>query len=204
LSTTGEAVKRAVDVVGSAMALAVLSPLLLVIAVAIRLDSPGPAFFLQERIGKDRHPFRLVKFRTMVVDAPALRAEDGSWVNPENDPRVTRVGALLRRSSIDELPQIVNILRGEMSFVGPRPDPVDALALYRPQDFARLTVKPGLTGWAAVNGRNSIGLLERRDLDLEYVARRSLRMDCEILARSVSVVLRGDGIHADVSPPVSP
>lgn len=204
MSRAGEAVKGAMDVVGAFVALAVLSPLLAAIAAAVRLDSPGPAFFLQDRIGKDRRPFRLVKFRTMFVDAPALRAEDGTWVNPETDPRVTRVGAVLRRFSLDELPQIINIVRGDMSFVGPRPDPVEALDLYRPQDFARLTVKPGLTGWAAVNGRNSIGLYERRDLDLEYVAMRSLRMDCAILVRSVAVVARGDGVHTDVAPPGSP
>lgn len=201
MSGFAEAVKRAFDVVGSLVALTVTGPLLAIIAVALRLDSPGPAFFHQERLGKDGRPFSLIKFRTMVVDAPPLRSEDGSWINPEHDPRVTRVGALLRRSSLDEVPQLINILKGEMSFVGPRPDPTEALALYRPGDLARLTVKPGLTGWAAVNGRNSIGLEQRRDLDLEYVAQRSLWMDARILVRSVLVVLRGEGVHVSVSPP---
>ncbi len=201
MSKPGVTVKRVFDVVGSLVMLMVISPLLAVTAAAVRLNSPGPALYVQERLGKDARPFKLYKFRTMVMNAPELRSEDGSWINPEHDPRVTRVGAVLRRSSFDEVPQLINILKGDMSFVGPRPDPTEALDLYRPGDFARLTVKPGLTGWAAVNGRNSIGLEQRRDLDLEYVARRSLWMDATILARSVVVVVRGEGVRVGVAPP---
>jgi len=131
----------------------------------------------------------------MYVNSPDIRNPDGSTFNAEDDPRVTQVGRFLRRTSLDELPQLFNVLKGEMSMVGPRPDLVDALSLYRPGDMRRLTVKPGITGWAAIHGRNAVRLDQRRALDLEYVDNFSLLLDFEILLRTVKVALTREGVY---------
>jgi undecaprenyl phosphate N,N'-diacetylbacillosamine 1-phosphate transferase len=188
------AIKRALDVAVAAVLLLVLAPFLAAIAVAIRFTSPGPALFRQQRLGKGQVPFTCYKFRTMYVDSPDVRNPDGSTYNAEDDPRVTRVGRFLRKMSLDELPQLFNVLRGEMSLVGPRPDIVEALSLYRPGDEKRLTVKPGMTGWAAIHGRNEVPLDERRALDLEYVDNYSLLLDLKILLRTIPYVLSGAGL----------
>jgi len=189
------AIKRLMDLIASAAALLVLSPILLVLAIVIRLDSRGPALFCQPRLGEQRVPFTIYKFRTMQVNAPDVRNADGSTFNADNDPRVTRVGRLLRKTSLDELPQLISVLKGDMSLVGPRPDVADALRIYRPQDYIRLTVKPGITGWAAIHGRNTVPLDQRRDLDIEYVTKYSLRLDIEILLRTIPYVLASRGVN---------
>ncbi len=188
------ALKRLLDVAVSAVALLVLTPLLLVVALLVRITSSGSVLFRQGRLGRRGVPFTIYKFRTMMTDSPDIRNEDGSAFSGENDPRVTRVGRILRKTSFDELPQLVNVLQGKMSLVGPRPDPLDVEKIYRPQDFQRLSVKPGLTGWAQVHGRNSISWEQRRDLDLEYVHRQCLWLDLWILVATVPFVLRGSGI----------
>jgi len=188
-------IKRLMDLIASAAALLVLSPILLVLAVVIRLDSRGPALFCQPRLGERRVLFTIYKFRTMQVNAPDVRNADGSTFNADNDPRVTRVGRFLRKTSLDELPQLISVLKGDMSLVGPRPDVADALRIYRPQDYIRLTVKPGITGWAAIHGRNTVPLDQRRDLDIEYVTKYSLRLDIEILLRTIPYVLASRGVN---------
>ena len=189
------AIKRLMDLIASAAALLVLSPILLVVAIVIRLDSRGPALFCQPRLGEQRVLFTIYKFRTMQVNAPDVRNADGSTFNADNDPRVTRVGRFLRKTSLDELPQLISVLKGDMSLVGPRPDVADALRIYRPQDYIRLTVKPGITGWAAIHGRNTVPLDQRRDLDIEYVTKYSLRLDIEILLRTIPYVLASRGVN---------
>ena len=174
------------------VALAALSPLLALAALAIRLESRGDVIYRQRRIGKDGHPFDVIKLRTMVADAEQIGA--GLAVN-ENDPRITRVGALLRRFSIDELPNLLNVLRGEMTLIGPRPTIPVQVEQYTERQRGRLAVKPGLTGWAQVNGRTALPWSERIELDLWYIENRSLRLDLEILGRSVAMVVTGSGLY---------
>lgn len=183
------AIKRGIDIIASLLAITVLSPVCLLIAVLIRLDTRGPALFSQKRLGKQARPFECHKFRTMLVGSRDLRNVDGSTFNSEDDPRVTRVGRALRKTSLDELPQLFNVLRGEMSLVGPRPDQVDQVKLYTQRELLRLTVRPGLTGLAQINGRNSIPWEERKRLDLDYIERRSLSLDISLLLRTIPYVL---------------
>lgn len=206
MSITGEAAKRTTDLLIAVVLVVLLVPLFLIVALAIKLDDGGPILFRQQRLGRGGEPFLVLKFRTMQVDAPAVATDAGDLQTREEDPRVTAVGSVLRRTSLDELPQLLNVIAGHMSLVGPRPDPVACLDHYRPQDFRRLTVRPGITGWAAVNGRNAIPLDARRDLDLEYVGRRSLTFDLMILIRTVGVVVGREGIDVvdgccDLEPP---
>jgi lipopolysaccharide/colanic/teichoic acid biosynthesis glycosyltransferase len=185
--------KRALDLVLSVAALAVLSPLLLLIALAVVLDSPGGAFYRQERIGKDGVPFRLWKFRSMVSGAERKGA--GILVE-RNDARVTRVGRVLRKLSLDEIPQLFNVVSGDMSLVGPRPGLRYQAELYDATQRRRLLVRPGVTGWAQVNGRNSIEWPRRIELDLEYVDRLSLGLDLLVMLRTIPSILRRENMIA--------
>lgn len=169
--------------------LLLLSPLLLMCAVAVRRSSPGPVLFRQRRLGLHGQPFWLLKFRSMIDHAPDLRNPDGSAYAGADDPRVTAVGRFLRRTSLDELPQLVNILRGEMSLVGPRPDQVDQLRFYSAEEKRKLNVKPGITGLAQISGRNNIPWARRKALDLEYVERRGFWLDLGILLKTLPYVL---------------
>ncbi|MGD0366026.1 MAG: sugar transferase [Acidobacteriaceae bacterium] len=196
--------KRALDLILCVVALPLAIPVLAACAIAIRLTSHGPVLFRQKRLAKHGSTFEVLKFRSMYVNAPDLRNPDGSTWNGADDPRVTRAGKWLRRTSLDELPQIFNILRGEMSVVGPRPDVPDAVRHYRPQDRARLTVKPGVTGWAQVHGRNALSWALRRDYDLEYVAMASLWLDIRIMLRTVPLVLFGKGVFVGEVPHAEP
>lgn len=189
MSSVQAAVKRVADIIISFVTLVVLSPLLLLVALAVRFTSPGPAFFRQRRLGKDGVPFTLCKFRSMFVDVPDIRNPDGSTYNAQDDPRVTPVGRFLRRTSLDELPQLINVLKGDMSLVGPRPDQVDQLHYYAEEEKRKLLVKPGITGRAQINGRNNIPWERRKRLDLEYVERQSLWLDLRILLRTIPYVL---------------
>jgi lipopolysaccharide/colanic/teichoic acid biosynthesis glycosyltransferase len=191
-SPISRSVKRAVDIVGSATALALLAPLLLVIATAIRLTSRGPVLFAQERTGRNGKPFRLYKFRTM-TGPPAV--EVGRETQTD-DPRITAVGRWLRRMGCDELPQLVNVLRGEMSLVGPRPLLAWENALCEGQEAHRLHVLPGITGLAQVNGRNAIPWCERIMWDVTYVEQESLALDLSILLRTIPVVVFGRHAYA--------
>ncbi len=184
--------RRAIDILASAGGLLLSSPLLLAAALAIRLESPGPVLYRQRRAGLDGRPFQMLKLRTMVSGAEHVGA--GLAIN-ENDSRITHVGALLRRTSLDELPNLVNVLRGEMSLIGPRPTLPAQVEQYSERQRGRLSVKPGITGWAQVNGRASLPWPERIELDLYYIEHRSLSLDLQILRRSVTLVLGGSGVY---------
>jgi lipopolysaccharide/colanic/teichoic acid biosynthesis glycosyltransferase len=186
------AVKRAIDVVGAALLLVVLSPFLAVLGVAVRATSPGEALFRQARAGRAGRTFTILKFRTMVRDAPSSHL--GSYCYAD-DPRITRLGRILRATSLDELPQLVNVLRGDMSFVGPRPDLPHHVARYTLAQRRRLELRPGITGWAQVNGRNEIPWEQRIELDLEYIARWSLWLDAVVVVRTIRVLSTGKGVR---------
>jgi exopolysaccharide biosynthesis polyprenyl glycosylphosphotransferase len=194
--------KSVLDRVAAGLALLVLSPLLIAIAVMIRATSPGPAIFRQERSGRDGRPFTMYKFRTMVVDAEALMAElrhqnegAGPLFKLTNDPRITRVGRALRRTSLDELPQLINVFLGHMSLVGPRPALPAETSQYSEWVWRRLHVKPGLTGLWQVSGRSRLSWDDSIRIDLQYVNNWNLRLDLAILARTVRAVLSREGAH---------
>jgi lipopolysaccharide/colanic/teichoic acid biosynthesis glycosyltransferase len=185
-------IRRALDIAVASLALLLAAPALALAALAIRLESPGPVIYRQRRIGLHGHAFDVIKLRTMVEGAEHIGA--GLAINA-NDSRVTRVGALLRRTSLDELPNLVNVLRGEMSVIGPRPTLPAQVERYTERQRGRLAVKPGITGWAQVNGRASLPWAERIELDLYYVEHRSLALDLRILWRTAVLVLGGSGLY---------
>lgn len=204
-------VKRIVDRVLSLLLLICLSPLLALIAVAIRWDSPGPVIFRQERVGYKSRPFTMMKFRTMTMGAsedlhrnhvarqihdhgpPEAAADNNGTYKLVADPRVTRVGALLRRTSFDELPQLLNVLRGEMSLVGPRPPLPYEVRLYDEWQCERLSVRPGITGLWQVSGRSRVSYRRMCELDVEYARRWSLMLDLKVLLATIPVVLLNRG-----------
>ncbi|HEY2160629.1 MAG TPA: sugar transferase [Solirubrobacteraceae bacterium] len=180
------------DVALASIGLALSAPVLAALAVAIRLESPGPAFYAQTRAGKDGRPFSIFKLRTMVRGAEFTGA---GLAIQEGDDRITRVGRFLRRYSLDELPNLYIVLRGEMSIVGPRPTLLHQVEQYTDRQRGRLKVKPGITGWAQINGRASLPWSERIELDLFYVQHRSLSLDLRIIARTAELVLTGQGLY---------
>ncbi len=184
--------RRAFDVLVAGLGLLFAAPLLAVAVVAIRLESRGHPIYRQRRVGLHGREFDVVKLRTMVSGAEALGA--GLAVD-QGDPRITRVGAFLRRTSLDEVPNLVNVLRGEMAIVGPRPTVPVQVAQYTERQRRRLDVRPGITGWAQVNGRASLPWEERIELDLWYIEHRSWRLDLEVLRRTALLVLHGDGLY---------
>lgn len=197
------ATKRALDLVAATFGLVLVGPLLALLALLIRLDSPGPAFFYQRRLGRWGRIFTLFKLRTMIDEAPMVLNPDGSTCVVDGDPRVTPLGARLRARGLDELPQLLNVLRGEMSLIGPRPDHDFQLRHYRVRDYRKLAMRPGITSLAQVSGRNALPWRERTALEVEYVDRFSLWLDLQIAWRTVGVVLRGGGVNNPV-PPVEP
>jgi lipopolysaccharide/colanic/teichoic acid biosynthesis glycosyltransferase len=180
------------DVLVASLLLVVFSPILIAALIATRLESPGSPIYRQRRVGKDRKPFELYKIRTMVTGAEHIGA--GLAVN-EGDPRITRVGALLRRFSLDELPNLVNVLQGDLAIVGPRPTIQAQVDQYTERQRRRLEVKPGITGWAQVNGRAALPWHERIELDIWYVERRSLWLDLKILAMTARMLVSGHGLY---------
>jgi exopolysaccharide biosynthesis polyprenyl glycosylphosphotransferase len=194
-------VKRALDVFVSLFMLTLLAPLAAVIIVAIKLTSPGPTHFGQERLGLNKHRFRMLKFRTMGVNAEAQQAAleelneaEGPVFKIKNDPRVTSIGRLLRKTSLDELPQLFNVLKGDMSLVGPRPLPVkDYEGFDEDWHRRRFSVRPGMTCLWQVGGRSDVSFSRWMELDMEYIDNWSLGLDLRILARTVPAVLRGSG-----------
>ena len=188
--------KRAMDIIGSLAGLILLWPLLLIIAIAIKIEDPkGSIFFAQQRCGKDNKLFPMYKFRSMVSNAEELLEElmehnemDGPVFKIKDDPRITKVGKFIRKTSVDELPQLFNILRGDMSIVGPRPAIPHEVAEYNDYQRQRLLVKPGLTCIWQVSGRNSIGFDEWVDMDLEYIENRNLWMDIKLIFKTVGVL----------------
>jgi len=184
--------KRALDVVVASAGLVLAAPVLAVAAALVRLETHGHALYRQQRVGRGGEPFELFKLRTMVHGAESMGA--GLAVNV-GDERITRIGALLRRTSLDELPNLFNVLQGEMSIVGPRPTVQVQVDRYTERQRGRLTVRPGITGWAQVNGRASLPWNERIELDLWYVEHASLMLDLRILAATIRMVLTGHGLY---------
>ena len=194
--------RRALDVVVSALALLLLLPLLALLALLIRLDSPGPVLFVQTRVGKDGRPFPVFKFRSMFTDAEARLSSvlggnerTGPVFKMRHDPRITRVGRPLRRYSLDEVPQLLNVLRGEMSLVGPRPALPREVALYTQAQRVRLSVVPGLTGLWQVSGRAELSFEQSVALDLEYVRRQSLGLNVVLMMKTIPAVITGHGAY---------
>jgi lipopolysaccharide/colanic/teichoic acid biosynthesis glycosyltransferase len=184
-----DTLKRGFDVMLSCLLLAMAMFMLVPLCIAIMLDSPGSPVYVQWRSGKDGRPFRILKLRTMVPGAD----RKGPELTQESDPRITRLGSALRRWSIDEVPQLINVLAGQMSLVGPRPELVSIVDTYTPRQRRVLSVKPGLTGWAQVNGRDDLSITEKLELELDYVANRSTKRDIAILAKTLGVVVSGQG-----------
>ena len=194
-------VKRILSILCSVISIIVLSPLFIIIGLMVKISSKGSVFFIHERIGCQGKKFKLIKFRTMVDNAEDMIAS----FNPEqkkeweenfklkDDPRITKIGKFLRKTSLDELPQLINILKGDMSFVGPRPVVEDELSWYGDNKEKLLSVKPGLTGWWAVNGRSDVPYPERCDLELYYVDRISFGFDLLILVKTLGAIVRKDG-----------
>ncbi|MGH9684179.1 MAG: sugar transferase [Candidatus Acidiferrales bacterium] len=184
--------KRGIDLAIAFLGMLALVPVFALIVIASSLDSPGPAFFGVRVAGQDGKPFRQWKFRTMLKNA---RQQGHPFETSSSDPRITRMGHILRRWSLDELPQLWNVLRGDMSLVGPRPTFVEVAALYSPGEARRLQMRPGLTGLAQIQGRNLLSWPQRIALDLLYIEHYSLWADCKILFRTIPFVLRGEGIY---------
>ena len=199
---------RILDIVVATAGLLLTSPLLAVISAAIKATSPGPILFRQQRVGLAGEPFTMLKFRSMTDetdDAPhrayvtALLTDTPDAVNEKGvfklagDPRITRVGSIIRRFSLDELPQLLTVLKGDVSVVGPRPALPFEVDLYQPADMVRFVVRPGLTGLWQVSGRNRLTMRQMLEIDVEYVRRKSLRLDLQILAKTLPAVIRGDG-----------
>ncbi|QMU97427.1 sugar transferase [Microbacterium esteraromaticum] len=191
--------KRALDIAVSVLALPVTAVVALLVAIAIKLEDRGPVFYAAPRLGQRMAHFPLFKFRSMKVDAPDIRNDDGSTFNSADDPRVTRVGRFIRRTSLDELPQLINVIRGEMSIVGPRPSPLGNEHRYSDEFRRRFEVRPGLTGYAQAYLRNLATAEQRTRLDVSYVDEISLRLDARIVLRTVRVVLTGHGVHRNRS-----
>ena len=185
---------RPLDIALALVLLVVTAPLLGLAALAIKLESRGPVFYRQRRVGKGGRPFELVKLRTMVPGAETMGA--GIYVL-EGDARITRTGRLLRRFSLYELPNLINVVRGELAIVGPRPTVQEQVDRYTERQRRRLEVKPGITGWAQINGRTSLPWPERIELDVWYVEHRSLRLDLRILARTARMLATGHGLYSE-------
>ena len=185
---------RALDVILAALVLVLVSPLLALAGLLIRLESRGAVFYRQRRVGIEGRPFALWKLRTMVPGAASMGA--GIYVL-QGDPRITRVGRHLRRLSLDELPNLVNVLRGEMAIVGPRPTVQEQVDRYTERQRSRLEVKPGITGWAQVNGRASLPWPERIELDVWYVEHRSFLLDLRILGKTLRMLASGHGLYSE-------
>jgi lipopolysaccharide/colanic/teichoic acid biosynthesis glycosyltransferase len=184
----GDALRRVLDVVGAGAGLVLAGPLLAAAAIAVKLEDGGPVLYRQQRIGQNGEEFDLLKLRTMVVGA---EREGAGWAVDQGDPRITRVGRLLRRLSLDEVPQLWNVVHGEMSLVGPRPTLAYQVEQYSPRQRRRLEVKPGITGWAQVNGRARLRWADRIELDVWYVENRSVWLDLRILARTPVALFTG-------------
>lgn len=196
-------IKRLFDVVASAIGVVAISPVLLIIAICIKVDDPhGPVFYTQTRVGKDGHEFKIIKFRSMVSNADELLAKlqdqnevDGAMFKMKDDPRITRVGRVIRKYSLDELPQLINVVTGSMSIVGPRPPLVSEVEQYTEYDKQRLLVTPGATGMWQVGGRNDVDFDEMVRLDLIYIQNRSVWLDLKIMLETVKVMIKPNGAY---------
>jgi undecaprenyl phosphate N,N'-diacetylbacillosamine 1-phosphate transferase len=181
-------IKRLIDLFGSLIGMIIMSPLLIIVAILIKLTMPGPILFMQERVGKDKKIFDILKFRTMTVDEEAEKNLDFF----KDEDRLTPVGRLLRRTKIDELPQLINVLKGDMSLVGPRPTVMQQVESYTDYQMQRLTMRPGMTGLAQVNGNTALPWEQRIKYDIEYINNFSILLDFRILFKTVAIVLFGE------------
>ena len=188
-------VKRFCDIVLGLIGLVIVGITTIIVAILIKREDKGPVFYNAPRVGRNGRSFIMYKFRTMYVNAPDIKEPDGSTYNAPDDPRLTRVGAMLRRTSIDEFPQVINILKGEMSFIGPRPDLAEEVALYRGEEPLKLKVRPGISGYAQVYGRNAIAWRERLALDIVYVKKQSFTLDTKLFFKTFAAVFTQEGIY---------
>lgn len=188
-------IKRSLDLLLSLFLFPLFLIIYIIVAIAIKLDDRGPVFYFPQRIGKNGKIFKMYKFRSMKVNAPDIRLKDGSTFNSEDDPRVTRVGKFIRKTSIDELPQLINIILGDMSFIGPRPDSAMYLNQYTEEEKIILTVRPGITGYNQAVNRNSVGTKEKLQNDIYYVNNASLSFDLKILFLTVKTVILSKNVY---------
>lgn len=189
--------KRLCDIIISIVAMPILLLAVIIIGICVLFDDKGPLFYNAARVGKNGKQFTMFKFRSMKVNAPDLTMPDGSTYNGEDDPRMTRVGRFMRKTSIDELPQFLNVLIGNMSVIGPRPDLERETELYVDNEAEKLLVKPGVTGYAAVYGRNSLPWHDRLKLDVYYVHNLSFKLDCKVFFKTFSTVFKQEGIYIE-------
>lgn len=189
--------KRVCDLVVSIVALPFVLIIIAVLAPIIHFEDKGPVFYNAPRVGKDGRDFKMYKLRSMRVNAPDLVMEDGSTYNGADDPRMTKIGAFMRRTSLDEIPQFLNVLKGDMSVVGPRPDLRRETELYEGDEGEKLTVKPGITGYAAVYGRNSLSWHDRLALDVYYVRNVTFALDVKVFFRTFSTVFKQEGVFVE-------
>lgn len=189
--------KRICDLVVSIVALPFVLIIIAVLAPIIHFEDKGPVFYNAPRVGKDGRDFKMYKLRSMRVNAPDLVMEDGSTYNGADDPRMTKIGAFMRRTSLDEIPQFLNVLKGDMSVVGPRPDLRRETELYEGDEGEKLTVKPGITGYAAVYGRNSLPWHDRLALDVYYVRNVTFALDVKVFFRTFTTVFKQEGIYVE-------
>lgn len=192
---TYSSAKRFLGIVFSLIALPFVLFLIVVVGLAIKIEDGGPIFYMASRIGRNGKIFKMFKFRSMKVDAPDIRMDDGSTYNAENDPRVTKVGRFIRKTSIDELPQILNILIGDMAWIGPRPDSASYLDKYTNEERQILSVRPGVTGWNQAINRNSVGTKEKLQNDIYYVKHMSLSLDLKIIWLTIKTVLSSKDVY---------
>jgi lipopolysaccharide/colanic/teichoic acid biosynthesis glycosyltransferase len=188
-------IKRFLDLIFAIFLLPIVLPVIAICAAAIKLEDRGPIFYLGERLGKDKRVFKMYKLRSMKVNAPDIRNDDGSTFNSNNDPRLTKVGGFVRRTSLDEVPQIINILIGDMSFIGPRPDLPEHLNYYENEEVRKLEVLPGISGYNQAYYRNSIEWKDRLKHDVYYVDHISLGLDIKILFKTIEGILFKRGIY---------
>ena len=191
-------IKRLTDIAVAGSVLSGSIPLLFFIAMAVKFDSPGPAIFRQKRLGKGGRIFEILKFRTMYSGASVVIGSDNTVLNSSSDDRVTKIGKLLRKTSIDELPQLINILSGDMSLIGPRPDLPEALDMYKGEERTKLNVKPGITGFAQVSGRNLLDARQKWALDVQYAKNVSLSLDVKIIVKTILKVIEHEGIYKEI------
>lgn len=191
--------KRFLDIVLALIGLPFLFLICIILTPLIYLDDRGPIFYNSNRLGKDAKIFKMYKFRTMGVNAPDLRNDDGSTYNAENDPRLTRIGRLLRKTSLDEAPQLLNVIKGNMSVIGPRPDLPEAINLYSAFQIRKLEVRPGISGYNQAYFRNSVSADEKFKNDVFYVNNLSFLLDLQIFFRTITTVFKQDGIFFDVT-----
>ena len=191
-------VKRFVDILACLIALPFVLIIVIPVAIAIKVEDHGPVFYYSGRLGRGFKEFGMIKFRSMKVNAPDLRNEDGSTFNSETDPRVTRIGHFLRKTSIDEIPQVFNILKGDMSIIGPRPGDIESKDTYEDDEKDKLLIKPGITGYTQAYYRNNLGVREKRLYDAWYAHNVSFALDVKIFFKSISTVLKRENVYTNV------